>query len=58
MKPESSYEHFYAFSTRPNTPWPVYERTFGCEDAADRWVEASPGDRFVTVGMLPEKYWY
>jgi hypothetical protein len=51
-------QHFYAFSTRPDDPVPVYDRTFGSEEAADRWVEASPGDRFVTVGMVPEKFWY
>lgn len=51
-------EHFYAFSTRPNNPVPFYERTFGREDAADRWVAEAPESRFVTVGMLPEKYWY
>jgi hypothetical protein len=51
-------QHFYAFSTRPRNPWPIYERTFGSEAAADRWVEASPGDRFVTIGILPDKYWY
>ncbi len=51
-------EHFYAFSTRPGDPIPVYERTFGNADAADRWLQASPANRFITVGEVPEKFWY
>jgi hypothetical protein len=51
-------QHFYAFSTRPGDPIPTYERTFGCEKAADRWVEEDPASRFVTVGMVPKEFWY
>jgi hypothetical protein len=50
--------HFYAFSTRVGDPIPVYERTFGTEEAADRWIEGDPAKRFVTVGMVPKKFFY
>lgn len=58
MADESVTEHFYGFSTRPDDPIPVYERTFGNERAADRWIEHAPDSRFVTVGMVPTKFWY
>lgn len=54
----SDYVHFYAFSTREGDPIPAYERTFGSEAAADRWIERDPTNRFVTKGMVPKQFWY
>ncbi len=48
--------HIYAFTLKPSSTIPYYERTFGCARTAERWANRQEG-RFVST-KLPALFWY
>jgi len=53
--------NYYVFYTRPKDPIPVYERTCGTQDAADRRCGVLKGygfAPFVMLNALPPEFYY
>jgi hypothetical protein len=51
--------HFYAFTLRPSSPIPFYERTFSSKAGFDYWeAHHARHPAFYTINCLPKRYWY
>lgn len=50
---------YYAFIKKDGVRLPFYDRTFGYEPAATKWVNEDPLNRFITIKEdMPDDYYY